>query len=224
MVLRKYKFWALTVVVFMVALLIGLIIGHSTPASGSGPIYTSLHPLSVQGMAAIPGVAQTADSSAPTTNSATNSLAYPYPGPTSNNFTPGYPPFSQNLSGGDGLSSWGVAYRKNSASNAVADNSLIKAAVTDARDKAQTLAGAADLHLGNVVAISDYVQNSPFYNCPMPLPAPGIEKGAPGPALGAPTGSGFALPVSPSPGAILQPSCNSTDYVVVWVIVRYKIN
>jgi len=141
--------------------------------------------------------------------------AYPYPGPGP--FQPGAPPFGQ-IQTGDGLSAWGVAFKEVSDQNAQADSDLIKSAYQDAAKRAETLASAASIKLGKLLAISDYSFNQPYYNrCVQPM------MGAPGKAqpAGAPTIVQPAPPTRPAP----EPTpCQPKHYVVVWVFVRYAIS
>jgi hypothetical protein len=154
---------------------------------------------------------------------AQSSIAYPYIG--GGPFQPGYPPYGFNAGAtGDGLAAWGVAYQKTSDSNAKAGDDLIKAAYQDAHKQAASLASAAGLTLGKVLAISDYTMNQPYYTpCIQPLPAP--AQGAPGAtgqgSAGVPTTINPVKPgILPVPGPT---SCNPEHYLVAWVMVRFAI-
>lgn len=131
-------------------------------------------------------------------------------------FAPGPPPSGQ-VSSGDGIGAWGVAFKEVADQNTQADADLIKSAYQDAQKRAQTLASATGLKLGNLLAINDYTVTEPNYKaCVQPM------MGAPGKFQ---QGSGSAtvepgVPTRPVP----TPSCQAKFYAVAWVIVRYAIS
>jgi hypothetical protein len=203
---------------------------------------------STQGHVAVfPAIAPADSSSAPAhvvgTASTSASIAYPYPG-GGGPFQPGPGPFGQGGVAGDGLSSWGVAFKETSDANAQPDAALVKSAYQDAQKKAQNLASATGLQLGKLLAISDFGQNEPYFDkasCIQPelpnpagaVPAPGAPSrttpGSSGASGSAPSGSGasnsgtatgtaIAAPPVPVPG-----TCVQKHYVVSWVLLRYQI-
>jgi hypothetical protein len=157
------------------------------------------------------GQMATGDLAAPGT-----AIAYPCCG-GNGPFMPGPPPYGQ-VPSGDGIGAWGVAFKEVSDQNTQADNDLIKSAYQDAQKRAQTLASAASLKLGNLLAISDYAVNQPNYKgCVQPM------MGAPGKLQ---QGSGSATTVEPAVPTRPVPApttCEPKFDVVAWVIVRYAI-
>lgn len=144
-------------------------------------------------------------------------ILQPYPYPGGGPFQPGPPPFAQPGASGDGLSSWGVAFKETTDSNAQPDAALIASAFQDAQKKAQALASAAGLKLGKLVAITDYAQADPYYGKPCIQPELGVQGGA---ASGA-TGTATIIPVGPP---VPAPSpCQPQRFLVVWVLARYQI-
>jgi hypothetical protein len=192
-------------------------------------------------VAVFPAIAPADSTSAPANlrgNASTSaSIAYPYPG-GGGPFQPGPGPFGQGGVAGDGLSSWGVAFKEASDANAQPDAALVKSAYQDAQKKAQNLASATGLQLGKLLAISDFGQNEPYFDkaCIQPelpnpadaVPAPGTapkttpgSSGASGSGIsnsGTATGTVIAGPPVPVPG-----TCVQKHYVVSWVLLRYQI-
>jgi len=168
---------------------------------------------------AAPG-AQAANGSAVSSGIA---IAQPYPG--GGPFEPGPPPFGQSGVAGDGLSTWGVAFKANSDPAAQPDADLIKSAFRDAQKKAETLASATGLKLGKLIAVSNYGQDQPYYiGCIQSYQPKG----------NAPSGSGSTAPAVPVPQArpgqaqdlpaeTLPAPCQPQRNLVVWVLLRYQI-
>jgi hypothetical protein len=166
---------------------------------------------------AAPGADATNGSAAP----GGTAIAQPYPG--GGPFEPGPPPFGQSGVAGDGLSTWGVAFKANSDPAAQPDADLIKSAFRDAQKKAETLASAAGLKLGKLIAISDYGQNQPYYiGCVQSYQPKGgapIGRTAPGvPVPQAGQGQAQILPEPPMPSP-----CQPQRNLVAWVLLRYQI-
>jgi hypothetical protein len=156
---------------------------------------------------------------------ASSTLAYPYYG--GGPFQPGAPPYGFNPGvSADGISAWGVAYKKTTDANAKVGADLVKAAFDDARSQAAVLATATGLSVGKVVAVNDFTVTEPYYNvCVQPAPAIGVPN-QPGPApdkgASGSSGSGIATPVKPG---IVEPAptCTPDHYMVAWVMVRFAI-
>jgi Protein of unknown function (DUF541) len=133
-------------------------------------------------------------------------IAQPYPG--GGPFEPGPPPFGQSGVAGDGLSTWGVAFKATSDPAAQPDADLIKSAFRDAQKKAETLASATGLKLGKLLAVSDYGQDQPYYTgCLQPVQPKGPLQG-----------QAQILPDQPVPSP-----CQPQRNLVVWVLLRYQI-
>jgi hypothetical protein len=143
-------------------------------------------------------------------------IAQPYPG--NGPFQPGPPPFGQSGVAGDGLSTWGVAFKATSDPAAQPDADLIKSAFRDAQKKAENLASATGLKLGKLLAISDYGQDQPYYTgCIQPLqPKSSVPSGSSAPR--APQGQAQIVPDQPVPSP-----CQAQRNLVVWVLLRYQI-
>ena len=164
-------------------------------------------------VAAAPGAVPVADSAA---NS--SAIAQPAPG-----FYPGMPPVGSGGATGDGISTWGIAYRQVSDPAAQPDAALIKAAYQDAEKKAADLATATGNRLGKLASMTDYSSNQPYFK-------PCIYSG--GPAVGKPVPQGSAGSSSGSTGSgsatttIAPAPCQATGnsyYLVVWVYVRHAL-
>jgi hypothetical protein len=196
--------------------------GHPTGSS-------SQRQVTVFPAAAGPGARGADAANRTATGSAPSGIAIAQPYPGNGPFEPGAPPFSQAGVAGDGLSTWGVAFKESSDPAAQPDANLIKSAYQDAQKKAETLASATSLKLGKLIAVSDYGQNQPYFNgCIQPeqpkgsAPSGGgnTAPGVPAPQVG--PGQVEILPAPASPD-IAPALCQGKYYVVVWVLLRYQI-
>lgn len=142
-------------------------------------------------------------------------------------FQPEYPPFASTGVAGDGVTAWGVAFQEVPNATTEPGSALVKSAFEDAHKRAQALASAVGIKLGDLAGISDQAANQAFFgDCVKPLPAqPGPGGSAPG--SGTSDGPKPQLTANPEPPVTTvapAPPCTEKHYAVAWVLVRYHID
>ncbi|MEA2645296.1 MAG: hypothetical protein QOE92_379 [Chloroflexota bacterium] len=204
------------------------VIGVASAADSNRPVYTPTRPGVIQQgttlVAPAPAEDQRGAAASNIPGSAPTDIGIAPPGQPGV-FQPAYPGFSTGGVAGDGVTAWGVAFREVPNATTEPDAALLKSAFEDAHKRAQALADAVGVKLGELAGISDQAANQPFYGeCVKPLPAQGVPEGsAPGSSgSGGSTGSGVA-PDGTVTSIAPAPPCAEKHYAVAWVLVRYRI-